>query len=98
MKRVMMKSQVLGQKACDEGTLIAFAEFAVARPPAGLGVQSRGSGETSTPFASRRRDIRRMERGLERVVRRPGRPQKLSPTTEGFERFYAVRDGSTPRD
>jgi hypothetical protein len=80
------------------GTFESFAEFAVAKQPAGLGVRSlpplrllRYALLSGGHFAS-------WTELLERVAREPGRPPKKLVNGEGFERFYTVPTATTARD
>ena len=75
-----------------------LAEFAIALPPAGLGVRSvrplkllRHALLASGYFAQ-------WTEILERAAREPGRPRKKLVNDEGFERFYTVPTAATARD
>jgi hypothetical protein len=75
-----------------------FGEFAVALPPAGLGVRSlrplkvlRHALLSSGYFAQ-------WTDTLELTAREPGRPRKKLVNDEGFERFYTVPTATTARD
>jgi hypothetical protein len=96
---VVALDQIVGENLWQEGrSFESFGEFAVALPPAGLGIRSvrpmkllRHALLTAGHFAQ-------WTEVLERVARERGRPRKNLVNDEDFERFYTVPTASTARD
>src|SRR5262245_51801484 len=65
----------------------SFGAFAVALPPEGLGVRSERPVKLLRHALLVGSHFAEWTDVLERVVRRPGRPQKTLANDEGFERF-----------
>jgi hypothetical protein len=74
----------------------SFGEFAVAPPPAGLGIRSVRPTKTlrhallSAGYFAQWTDV------LERVARERGRPRKNLANDEDFERFYTPQLPGSP--
>jgi hypothetical protein len=80
------------------GPHASFGDFAVALPPAGLGVRSERPAKLLRHALLVGGHFAEWTDVLERVVRRPGRPHKTLANDEGFERFYTVPTAATTRD
>jgi hypothetical protein len=91
--------QIVGEHLWQEGRPFeSFGDFAVALPPAGLGIRSARPMKLlrqallASGYFSERTQI------LERIARDRGRPRKKLANDEDFERFYTVPTASTARD
>lgn len=76
----------------------SFGEFAVALPPAGLGVRSVRPAKLLRHALLASGHFAQWTELLERVRRKPGRPPKTLANDEGFERFYTIPTAATARD
>lgn len=76
----------------------SFGEFAVALPPAGLGIRSVRPAKLLRHALLAAGHFASWTEVLELVVRRPGRPRKTLANDEGFERFYVAPTAATARD
>ena len=76
----------------------SFGDFAIAPPPAGLGVRSLRPLKLLRHALLAAGYFAQWTEILERAARAPGRPRKKLVNDEGFERFYTVPTAATARD
>jgi hypothetical protein len=89
---------VCGQLWQEDRPYASFGEFAVALPPAGLGIRSIRPAKLLRYALLVNGHFGHWTELLERVAREPGRPRKRLVNDEGFERFYTVPTATTARD
>jgi hypothetical protein len=96
---VVALDKMIGENLWREGRQFdSFGDFAVALPPAGLGVLSVRSMKLLRHALLSGKYFAQWTGVMERIARERGRPRKKLANDEDFERFYTVPTASTARD
>jgi hypothetical protein len=96
---VVALDQIVGESLWRNGRHFeSFGDFAIALPPAGLGIRSVRPMKLLRHALLAGGYFAQWTDVLERTARERGRPRKKLANDEDFERFYTVPTASTARD
>jgi hypothetical protein len=96
---VVALDQIVGESLWRNGRPFeSFGDFAIALPPAGLGIRSVRPMKLLRHALLAGGYFAQWTDVLERTARERGRPRKKLANDEDFERFYTVPTASTARD